>query len=105
MIDYRKNIIIEPGTVFIHRIRRDGGNKAIRNITTKDICWAAGFIEGEGCISKHKINGAIRIFLAQVNKEPIDKLKEIFGGRIRIRYRNKQNIKHKDQYEWTVYGS
>jgi len=49
-------------------------------VSVKDICWAAGFLEGEGCFS---LNGRrVRIDVGQVQKEPLDRLKGLFGGSI-----------------------
>lgn len=55
--------------------------------TTKLICVAAGFLEGEGCFNwrKPKLlhhSTTFRISAIQVNREPVDKLQQLFGGNI-----------------------
>jgi len=49
-------------------------------ITTTQIAWAAGFLEGEG--SFDCANGTPRVSAAQVQREPLDRLSAMFGGRI-----------------------
>jgi hypothetical protein len=55
-----------------------------------DIAWAAGFIDGEGCLSLTKTYRAgerdhlrqPRVQVTQVNRKPIDRLQELFGGKV-----------------------
>jgi hypothetical protein len=49
-------------------------------ISTLDIAWAAGFIEGEGCFSQ--TGTSAQVTAAQVQKEPIERLQRIFGGTV-----------------------
>lgn len=49
-------------------------------ISVKDIAWAAGFIEGEGCFSWHKTTPQVQV--AQKGLEPLEKVRSIFGGEI-----------------------
>jgi hypothetical protein len=51
-------------------------------ISTLDIAWAAGFLEGEGSFTYH---GSAVVTAAQVQKEPIDRLVTLFGGRMWLR--------------------
>lgn len=44
-------------------------------VSTLQLAWAAGFIEGEGSFSN-------TVTAAQVQKEPIERLHALFGGRI-----------------------
>lgn len=55
------------------------------NISTLDIAWAAGFMEGEGSFGHY---GCPAISVAQVQKEPIDRMVRIFGGKISRRNTN-----------------
>lgn len=53
---------------------------------TTDIAWAAGFLDGEGCIRIcRRQNGFynLQVSIAQVVKAPLDDLQMIFGGSIR----------------------
>lgn len=51
-------------------------------IRTIDVAWAAGFLEGEGSFG---YSGTARVSAAQVQKEPIDRLVSLFGGRTYLR--------------------
>lgn len=71
-----------------------------------DLAWAAGFIDGEGCllIQSAKRNGVryywIMVSAPQVNPEPLIKLQTIFGGA--IHHRAARPAKWADIYEWHI---
>lgn len=73
-----------------------------------DLCWAAGFIEGEGCftpikwLAKGKTYWYLRIRVCQVQREPLEKLRAIFGGEIKGPY-GKRKPGHQPIYEWQIY--
>src|SRR5574342_551000 len=46
-------------------------------ISMRDIAWSAGFLEGEGSFF---FSRNIRVSAEQVQKEPLTKLKELYGG-------------------------
>lgn len=48
-------------------------------ISIRDLAWAAGFLEGEGTFSSQ---GSPRVSAAQVQREPLERLEAMFGGRI-----------------------
>lgn len=53
-----------------------------------DLAWAAGFIDGEGCIgvygrTDNRGSYALRLSVAQVDPRPLLVLQSMFGGRIR----------------------
>ena len=54
--------------------------------TVKDIAWAAGFLEGEGCFTPggygRKRGSSPWIGAAQVQREPLERLQKMFGGSI-----------------------
>lgn len=51
-------------------------------IAVRDLCWAAGFIEGEGTFSvTNRIN--LRLAVPQVERAPLERLQHLFGGNIR----------------------
>lgn len=74
------------------------------------LAWAAGFVDGEGCIRTidctHKGRFttqrwySITIDVSQVKREPLDKFVELFGGKV---------LCHRDEYGpahvWRAYGS
>jgi len=49
-----------------------------QRLTTADLHWAAGFIEGEGSFSRG--GSGITLAVNQVQKEPLEKLQRMFGG-------------------------
>lgn len=72
----------------------------------RDLGWAAGFLEGEGCFWSGT-GGTITAAAAQVNPEPIAKLLVLFGGRATKRT-NKHGVlgdKGNDLWWWEVYGA
>lgn len=68
--------------------------------STLDIAWAAGFIEGDGCFSSINRNPAITAI--QVQREPLERLHRIFGGRLGTYQRKivKGNLYHR----WQISG-
>lgn len=75
--------------------QRSGTPRAMSSPTTRDINWAAGFLEGEG--SFVFAAGEI-IDVCQVQREPLERLQRFFGGRIHKHSTRKLNV-------WRVYGS
>jgi hypothetical protein len=72
---------------------RQGANipRATISPTTKDIAWAAGFMEGEGCFTHtggRTAYGSERVQASQVNMEPLERLQALFGGRLIERRNN-----------------
>lgn len=53
-------------------------------VTTRDLEWAAGFMEGEGCFDM-AATGQIRARATQVQRWPLDRLQALFGGAIPAR--------------------
>ena len=58
--------------------------------TVRDLAWAAGFLEGEGCFQAHRnrlMRGQqtidARVNAVQKQREPLDRLQALFGGKIR----------------------
>lgn len=59
--------------------------------TSWDIGWAAGFMEGEGCFTHtggRTAYGSERVQASQVNREPLERLLALFGGRVIERQNN-----------------
>ena len=62
------------------------------------IAWAAGFLEGEGFFQRGRwVMGA-----NQVNREPLERLQTIFGGR--IFHRKNPEPPRKPWYGWELTG-
>lgn len=51
---------------------------AARRPSRDDLLWAAGFLEGEGSFTYH--GRTLRIEAEQNEREPLDRLREMFGG-------------------------
>jgi len=83
---------------------------AFSNLAVPDLAYAAGLIEGEGCIMPNsgKRSNRIswrpycRVSVAMTDEEPIKWLYELFGGNMRPR--PTKNPRHKDQFHWEVGG-
>lgn len=74
--------------------------------------WAAGFIDGEGCIIvvKHKPHNGVspsyyvRLKVSNTRLEPLLRLKSLFGGYI-IEYKYTSPVKHwKNLFNWVIQG-
>lgn len=80
--------------------------KAILKPTVRDLEWAAGFLEGEGCFGRTA--GSQRAGANQVNKEPVQRLLDLFGGSLK-QYKKRRYAIHKSQpnptWDWYVGGS
>lgn len=74
------------------------GTDIIRKISTINVAWAAGFMEGEG--SFYCNNGAGIVTAAQVQREPLDRLQVLFGGI--IRQRQTKGFSEKPIWVWTL---
>src|SRR3990172_13240225 len=85
------------------------GQCQFKTITTCDLEWTAGFLEGEGTFdfsngsqNVGKPGYSMRVGAVQVQAWPLYKLKDMFGGSISF-YPSK-NPRHQDQYRWSVTG-
>ena len=61
-------------------------------IQIKDLYWAAGFLEGEGGFGMYGPKNAWSVQAAQVQKEPLERLKSLFGGSITYESKRKPTI-------------
>lgn len=86
-----------PGCLCARHAERAGTHPATRKPTARDLEWAAGFLEGEGYFSGRE--NKQRVEAAQLNPEPLAKLLEIFGGRVK-KYRSNYPI-----WLWIVHGA
>ena len=62
---------------------RLGGQPTVANsrVDIVDLAWAAGFLEGEGSFTIQS-NGKHYVQAPQVQREPLDRLRAMFGGSI-----------------------
>lgn len=77
------------------------------NISTDNLNWIAGFLEGEACFGKTcntKKTGSIYIQVSQVELYPLEKLQKLLGGNIHKYSHGTKNPKHRDFYRWQVCG-
>lgn len=81
------------------------------NSNNPQFAWAAGIIDGEGCIRVNKSNPTpsrrttfpgfnLSVFVKMTDFPTIEKLQQIFGGRIQDEPRDNQ----RDLKRWEVYG-
>lgn len=73
------------------------------SISTLDIAWSAGFLEGEGCfmitkMGKMKNSALIRVIVGQVQKEPLERLQAMYGGKVHL-----TTTKGRPMYRWETY--
>ena len=74
--------------------------------TVRDLEWAAGFLEGEGsfCTSSHK-RPIECVEAGQVNREPLNRIREIFGGSCRLtRPKAGPRGNRSPYWRWYTYG-
>src|SRR5438309_2462480 len=67
--------------------------------TMLDIAWAAGIIEGEGCIVKSQ-KGYERVHVGQKHRWIVDRLQQLFGWRVGI-YRHPSTRMY---FQWQLSG-
>lgn len=90
------------------RIRRAGADrsqapKSTQKPTIRDIAWMAGFMEGEGHFRGIQPGqGGDRAVAVQVNKDPIDRIIALFGGRAHLR---KLELPSHDVWCWQASGA
>lgn len=70
-------------------------------MTTADLHWAAGFLEGEG--SFNHFSTSPRVECAQGSDEPVEKMQRLFGGKIHKRWPGKSRG-WQEQNLWYLYG-
>jgi len=79
-------------------------------ITSRDLGWAAGFLEGEGTFrlraNLRRSGGTTEINATQVHREPLDRLRLLFGGAIYLRHRHPhpKSFSSRPIYNWYLSG-
>jgi len=73
--------------------------KATRHPTVRDLEWAAGFLDGEGCFGINNSNSE-RVSATQDSPQLLRRLQLLFGGTVSPAHR-----KPKSSNQWTVYGT
>ena len=68
----------------------------------QDIAWAAGFLEGEGSFQRKGGGISMSVNAVQVNKEPVQRMVELFGGSLNM-YRRK--LPSADIWRWEASGA
>ena len=71
--------------------------------TPHDIIWAAGFFEGDGTCRRLVIGGTEDARICQKNREPLDKLRRLFGGSV-VPQVDKRNSEW-ELWRWVVTGA
>lgn len=68
----------------------------LASLSAADIAWAAGFWEGEGSIGARHANAS------QVERWPLERLQQLFGGNIRMREADRPN--RRPCHQWFICG-
>jgi hypothetical protein len=77
-----------------------------------EIAWAAGFLDGEGCIRvvnhdakrRRTSSHLLHVHVVQVSREPLDALRALFGGGIYRSHRTNPGRNCRPAWTWSVYG-
>lgn len=86
------------------RTKRSKVPHATKPSTTRDLEWAAGFLEGEGNFrGADKGEGTARVRCSQCNREPMDRLVALFGGS--MGYVERRSPRHQDVWQWQLSGA
>src|SRR5262249_40360746 len=96
------------------RINRRVG-EGISLITSEQLYWAAGFLEGEGsflassaaCRSRpNRKTFSLRVVAMQVQTEPLERLQRMFGGKVCIHTDNRERRPNWSPcFKWIVHGT
>lgn len=70
-----------------------------------ELYWAAGFIEGEGSFRKSSLRQSVAVSVAQVQREPLERLMNLFGGQIHGKNSQKYNANASPCSEWNIGGA
>ena len=72
-----------------------------------DLAWAAGIVDGEGCIGLHRgEHSKTRVRLSVVNTDPrmLLRMHDMFGGSVRPLTLYKNKLARKPQWIWVLHG-
>ncbi len=74
-------------------------------IQDAESAWAAGFMDGDGCISLARRNRFKRpeIVADSTDRELLEEMKRLFGGTIVIKKKYKEH--HRQAWHWRLHGS
>lgn len=66
------------------------------------LAWAAGFFEGEGCVTANRNGHKLTLSLVNTDLEMLERFRDVVGiGAIRAA---RKGVVGKEQYVWQVYG-
>ena len=78
-------------------------------VSTIDIAWTAGFLEGEGCFGIERLKtrrggetAIIRLSAGQNQKEPLLRLQALYGGSVLLVKRNTPTFGVAPHYTWRL---
>lgn len=72
-----------------------------------DLAWAAGIIDGEGCISlnnEHRVQYLLRISVTNTDLRMLTRLRDLFGGSV-CGPLKRYKVHHKDRWVWDIKAS
>jgi hypothetical protein len=71
----------------------------------KELYWLAGFIEGEGSFILDKKWGKVIVQIAQVQREPLERVCRMVGGTLTLDYASRRRPRSQDIWRWALTGS
>ena len=72
-------------------------------ISVRDLDWMAGFFEGEGCFYSYRGGRSIGVSVAQVDREPLERIRRLLGGHIGLSGRKLEGNEQRC-YHWQITG-
>ena len=83
--------------------------KASRKPTVRDLEWAAGFLDGEGCFRRHRSashwQGTEQVTAQQNAPELLERLQSLFGGKVGKTKSTSPNGTKREIWQWHIYGA
>src|SRR6266511_832320 len=76
-------------------------------VTTRDLEWVAGFLEGEGCFTwnkRGKASGTPHTSAAQVQKWPLTRIQRLLGGSLYYCDPPSRKPNQRPQWRWHLSG-
>lgn len=73
-------------------------------LTTRDIAWLAGLLEGEGCFFTIKNGYSPRVAIGMTDKDIIQRSAAMVGAKCYLAKRKNKPQHHKEQHWWMLSG-
>jgi hypothetical protein len=86
----------------------DPAKAATEHPTLRDITWAAGIFEGEGCAAKNGIRSGEFVGVTQKERWLCDRMRALFGGTVKVTKRKEAwrgDGKVSEYWHWSLSGA